>query len=401
MNHFIHLFTIKGGKISSAFSRHDLKTTLSVIFLVTLLCLINPLSAAGGDRIVVKNAEDTTTFKVTDNGVVLSKYLTGVQSDKSLAQIGSYVSVFDQYGETLLVGGAFNRLNFLTREGGSVTFSPNISSGDVANLFDATDRRVSWANPSGNITITIHLPQPWKYMRELIIQFTGLNYPTSFKIEYYDEDDSSWHTFDDVTNFMSNLYAKKTDGSLYNTSIIKITMREYNDADYVHISEIVWTYYQIPMHNAYVYRGGGQNIYGGINLATESGNVGIGMTDPFFPLELRSGAYVSRGGVWTDASSRAYKEHIHDLPADAALHALQELTPVQYNYKMDKKEEHVGFISEDVPDLLATHDRRGMSPMDVVAVLTKVVQEQQKAITELSHKIAVLEGKTVPNGNAF
>jgi len=394
MKHFIHLFTLKGRKGFPVVSHCNVNTLLAVIFFSTLLCLITPLSAIGGDRLVVKDAEDATTFKVTDEGVVLSKYLSGVQSDKSLARIGSYVSVFDQYGETLLLGGAFNRLNFLTREGGSVTFSPNISNGDVENLFDATDRRVSWANPSGDITITITLPEPWKYMREFIIQFTGLNYPTSFIIEYYDEDDASWHTFDDVTNWESNLYAKKTDGSLYNTRIIEITMRAYNDADYVHISEIIWTYYQIPMHNAYVYRGGGQNIYGGINLATESGNVGIGMTNPFFPLELRSGAYVSRGGVWTDASSRAYKENIHDLPADAALHALHELTPVQYNYKADKKEEHVGFIAEDVPDLLATHDRKGMSPMDVVAVLTKVVQEQQKAITELTHKIAVLEGKT-------
>ena len=70
---------------------------------------------------------------------------------------------------------------------------------------------------------------------------------------------------------------------------------------------------------------------------------------------------------------------------------LKELSPVKFNYKADSKETHVGFISEDVPALVATSDRKGMSPMDVVAVLTKVVQEQQKTIAELSEKLKELE----------
>ena len=44
---------------------------------------------------------------------------------------------------------------------------------------------------------------------------------------------------------------------------------------------------------------------------------------------------------------------------------------------------------------MVTKDRKGMSSMDVVAVLTKVVQEQQKAIAELSKKVAELDR----NGN--
>jgi hypothetical protein len=38
-------------------------------------------------------------------------------------------------------------------------------------------------------------------------------------------------------------------------------------------------------------------------------------------------------------------------------------------------------------------DRKGLSPMDVVAVLTKVVQEQQKTISELRERMAKLERK--------
>ena len=40
---------------------------------------------------------------------------------------------------------------------------------------------------------------------------------------------------------------------------------------------------------------------------------------------------------------------------------------------------------------MVTKDRKGMSSMDVVAVLTKVVQEQQKTIAELSKKMTELE----------
>jgi hypothetical protein len=72
---------------------------------------------------------------------------------------------------------------------------------------------------------------------------------------------------------------------------------------------------------------------------------------------------------------------------------LTALQPVQFRYKTDPEENHVGFIAEDVPHLVASTDRKGMSAMDVVAVLTKVVQDQQKTIAELSRKVAALEGK--------
>ncbi len=108
-------------------------------------------------------------------------------------------------------------------------------------------------------------------------------------------------------------------------------------------------------------------------------------------LTMRNGAALSAGGVWQDASSRALKENIEDLPADEALETLEGLSPVTFNYKTDQEESHVGFIAEDVPDLVATKDRKNMSPMDVVAVLTKVVQDQQKTINELQNRLEELE----------
>jgi hypothetical protein len=110
-----------------------------------------------------------------------------------------------------------------------------------------------------------------------------------------------------------------------------------------------------------------------------SGQVGFGIA-PSYPLHMASGAFVSAGGDWTNASSRDYKDDIVELSAAAAISALEGLNPVTFKYKAGDDERHVGFIAEDVPELVATKDRKGMSPMDVVAVLTKVVKEQQEAI---------------------
>lgn len=117
------------------------------------------------------------------------------------------------------------------------------------------------------------------------------------------------------------------------------------------------------------------------------GNVGFGVERPGHPIEMVSGAYVSAGGVWTNSSSRARKENIGSLSIDDALIALANLEPVQFNYRGDDSETYLGFIAEDVPALVANRDRVSLSPMDIVAVLTKVIQAQQARIEELERRM--------------
>jgi len=124
-------------------------------------------------------------------------------------------------------------------------------------------------------------------------------------------------------------------------------------------------------------------------IVETTGNVGIGTDDPAHLLVVGS-AYCD-GNTWTNASSREYKQNIKDLSAKEAMTTLEGLNPVKFNYKQTPDEESLGFIAEDVPELVATKDRKGMSSMDVVAVLTKVVQEQQKTIAELTKKLDSLE----------
>jgi hypothetical protein len=120
---------------------------------------------------------------------------------------------------------------------------------------------------------------------------------------------------------------------------------------------------------------------------------GVGLAAVDYPIEVGNGAYLTTGGVWTNGSSRELKENIEPLASDNALKTLKALDPVTFSYKAEKGEQYVGFIAEDVPELVASKDRKGLSAMDIVATLTKVVQEQQKSIEQLEKKISALEAK--------
>ncbi len=113
------------------------------------------------------------------------------------------------------------------------------------------------------------------------------------------------------------------------------------------------------------------------------------MTMPVRPANRRSTARSIRFSV--AGSSREYKENIETLTTAEALQAFERLEPVKFNYKDNMEEQYVGFIAEDVPELVAMKDRKGLNPMDIVAMLTKVVQEQQKALLELKEEIKELK----------
>lgn len=123
-----------------------------------------------------------------------------------------------------------------------------------------------------------------------------------------------------------------------------------------------------------------------------TGRIGLGVASPSFQIDHSSGARLDAGN-WVNASSRAVKQDVHQLDGAAALDALKALEPVTFAYTANPGETMVGFIAEDVPDLVATADRKGLSSMDVAAVLTKVIQEHQKTIEEMRARLERLEQK--------
>jgi hypothetical protein len=131
-----------------------------------------------------------------------------------------------------------------------------------------------------------------------------------------------------------------------------------------------------------------------IFVAREDFLTGINRQTPTFPLHVGTdatngnGAHVTAVGIWTDGSSRVNKDNIRALDTQDAFSALVNLEPVRYTGKnAPDNEEYLGFIAEDVPELVAMNSRTGLSPMDIVAVLTKVAQEQQKTIAELRQEL--------------
>lgn len=97
-------------------------------------------------------------------------------------------------------------------------------------------------------------------------------------------------------------------------------------------------------------------------------------------------------GKLANPSSRELKENITNFSAQEAIEILAGLNPVKFNYREDKtKETTVGFIAEDVPDLVAASDKKGIYLAEIVAVLTKIIKEQQQQISLLQERVNVLE----------
>jgi uncharacterized coiled-coil protein SlyX len=104
---------------------------------------------------------------------------------------------------------------------------------------------------------------------------------------------------------------------------------------------------------------------------------------------------------FTQISSRSLKEKVTDLTSQEVTKVLGALNPVKFIYTKDKtKHFNVGFIAEDTPDLLTSSDKQAVKIMDIVAILTKAVQDQQVISGELSdtvkhqrHEIQILQEK--------
>lgn len=132
----------------------------------------------------------------------------------------------------------------------------------------------------------------------------------------------------------------------------------------------------------------------------QNGFIGFGgATSPGSPLVVGTtaangnGASVTAGGTWTNGSSKFTKKNITDLPSKDATVALMKLEPKIYNYKNEEKETYVGFLAEDVPELVAMNNRKTLSAMDIAAVTVKVVQDQQNTIKNLEKENSELKNR--------
>jgi hypothetical protein len=142
-------------------------------------------------------------------------------------------------------------------------------------------------------------------------------------------------------------------------------------------------------------------------------NIAAGSVATDFEWVLRQGArqlyYVNNAsvvaslsltGVWTNASDARYKENIVD--SQYGLAAVMALRPRAYNLIDQADKPQIGFIAQEmlkvVPEVVESvhnsitdEDRYTLSYGNLVAVLTKAIQEQQAIITALTARVAALE----------
>ena len=99
-------------------------------------------------------------------------------------------------------------------------------------------------------------------------------------------------------------------------------------------------------------------------------------------------------GAVLESSSATLKDDVEVLATDAAVTALSELEPVSFRYIDDASgTRRLGFIAEDVPEIIAQPTRDRVRTMDVVALLTAVVREQQGKIASLAADVAELRSR--------
>ncbi|BAY24883.1 hypothetical protein NIES2100_46810 [Calothrix sp. NIES-2100] len=120
-------------------------------------------------------------------------------------------------------------------------------------------------------------------------------------------------------------------------------------------------------------------------IVTATGNVGIGTPTPDLDTKLHIQGNVRVYGDLFQDSSIELKDQITDLSQQEVAEILKNLNPVKYIYKDDTEQKlHLGFIAEQVPDILASADKTAIQPFNILAVLAKAVKDQQAMITTLS-----------------
>lgn len=103
------------------------------------------------------------------------------------------------------------------------------------------------------------------------------------------------------------------------------------------------------------------------------------------------GVYIEGGFYYT--SSRDYKDNITKLCSDSIKNVFDQLEPVEFNFKGDRRKRTIGFIAEDVPDMFTAYDKKAINPLEIITVLVSEVKEQQNRLNQLNKKIENFKNK--------
>jgi len=282
----------------------------------------------------------------------------------------------------------------------SVTITPD-PGGDHGVIFEDTSSYLDWASGTSPYPIVIEvdcasnpIPNRASGFYRLALTFRGETsaYPTSAKIEVWDNSASSYTTvFDDDITIKDHVVLlprfSAPSGSSYNIYKLKLTLYGTNPLPAVLRLQRMILYHGThtwdPWH---LHRLTGGTVFAGVNLATESGNVGIGTTSPGYRLELpniASTAGRGRANQWVTYSDERAKADTTRLTG--ALDIINQLNPIQY-HAIDvekKKDEKLGKVSLVFADKPHAKWSYGLCAQELYRVLPDIVGVPEDENTDL------------------
>ena len=132
------------------------------------------------------------------------------------------------------------------------------------------------------------------------------------------------------------------------------------------------------------------------NLFTlRGGSVGINNINPLFPIHHSSGARLTAGGVWTNASSRSLKTAFEAIDPLAVLDKVAALPVQGWRYKVeDASTRHIGPVAEDFQRVFGLGDGESIGTVDAngvaLAAIQGLVHKMDQALAAKDAEIAEL-----------
>jgi hypothetical protein len=130
-------------------------------------------------------------------------------------------------------------------------------------------------------------------------------------------------------------------------------------------------------------------------LVMNSSGIGINNPAPAFPIHHSSGARLTAGGVWTNASSRSLKTAFEAIDPLAVLAKVAALPVEGWRYKAeDASTRHIGPVAEDFQRLFGLGDGESIGTVDAdgvaLAAIQGLVQKMDQALAAKDAEIAEL-----------
>jgi hypothetical protein len=133
--------------------------------------------------------------------------------------------------------------------------------------------------------------------------------------------------------------------------------------------------------------------FGGDGVGFVSQRFGIGVLSPTHPIEHSSGAHLTAGGVWTNASDANLKENFQSVDGAEMLDKIAQLPISEWNYKNESDEtKHIGPTAQDFQKVFGVGENdKTISTIDPSGIALAAIKQLNKENKELKAELEQLK----------